>query len=55
MIPAQFKVDIFEEIDRICTFKYEIIIFEKVFEELEALKKKLKGEKKTFYSNKTRG
>ncbi|MDP7324281.1 MAG: nucleotide-binding protein [Candidatus Woesearchaeota archaeon] len=34
LIPSQFKVDIFEEIKRICNFKYELCIIDKTVEEL---------------------
>jgi len=37
MIPAQFKVDIFSEINRICEFPYEIIIIDKTLKELKKL------------------
>ena len=34
MIPAQFNVDIFSEIHRICDFKYELYIIDKTIDEL---------------------
>ncbi|MCX6821949.1 MAG: nucleotide-binding protein, partial [Candidatus Aenigmarchaeota archaeon] len=37
MIPYQFNVDIFEEIKRIMEEKYELIIFDKIIEELERI------------------
>ena len=40
LIPLQFKVDIFSEIDRICHFNYELSIFEKSIEELKNIIKK---------------
>ena len=39
LIPAQFKVDIFSEIDRISYFKYELIVIDKTLEELEQISK----------------
>lgn len=35
LIPAQFKVDIFSEIERICNFKYELAVIDKTLEELQ--------------------
>ena len=35
MIPGQFKVDIFSEIERICNFNYKICIYEGSIRELE--------------------
>jgi len=43
LIPAQFKVDIFAEIDRICNFQYEIVILDKTLKELEDIQEKQKG------------
>lgn len=43
MIPAQFKVDIFEELKRICPFQYEIHILEESLKELEKIKNEQKG------------
>src|SRR3989344_4131346 len=37
MLPSQFKIDIFKEIDRIIDEKYEIFIIDKTKEELEKL------------------
>ena len=37
MLPGQFKVDIFKEIDRIIDEKYEIFIVDKTKDELEKL------------------
>ena len=34
LIPFQFKVDIFSEIERICNFNYKLCIFEQSLEEL---------------------
>lgn len=42
MIPEQFKIDIFKEIDRIIDEKYQIIVVDKTVEELEKL---IKGNK----------
>jgi len=39
MIPHQFKIDIFEEIDRIMEEEYELITLDKIVEELEKLAK----------------
>ncbi|MBI2135987.1 hypothetical protein HYU06_02880 [Candidatus Woesearchaeota archaeon] len=35
LIPALFKVDIFAEIERICSFNYELIIVDKTLDELK--------------------
>ena len=35
LIPYQFKVDIFSEIDRICQFQYKIYILDKTLKELD--------------------
>ena len=35
LIPALFKVDIFAEIERICSFNYELIIIDKTLDELK--------------------
>jgi len=43
LIPAQFKVDIFSEIERICNFSYQIFILDKTIMELENIIKKQKG------------
>ncbi|MFC1690903.1 PIN domain-containing protein [Nanoarchaeota archaeon] len=37
LIPAQFGVDIFEEIDKICLFPYEIAIIDKTQSELKGI------------------
>lgn len=37
MISYQFKVDIFEEINRIMEENYELIVFDKMIEELERI------------------
>ena len=43
MIPAQFNVDIFSEIHRICDFKYELYIIDKTIDELNKIIKEQKG------------
>ena len=43
MIPLQFKVDVFSEIDRICDFKYELVTIPEVVEELTRLSEKGSG------------
>ncbi|MBW3015051.1 nucleotide-binding protein [Candidatus Woesearchaeota archaeon] len=35
LIPFQFKVDIFEELAKICDFKYKLYIVDKTLDELE--------------------
>ena len=40
LIPAQFKVDIFEEIERLMDKPYELYVFDKSLKELEDLEKK---------------
>lgn len=37
LIPSQFKVDIFSEIDRICLFKYKLFILDKTLDELKGI------------------
>lgn len=46
LVPYQFKVDIFSEIDRIIIAKYEIIVLDKTVEELENIVKNQKGKDK---------
>ena len=43
MIPYMFKVDIFEEIKRICNFSYELCIVEGSIDELNKIVKEQKG------------
>ncbi len=43
MIPAQYRVDIFSEIDRICDFNYEIVILDVVAGELRKIAAGMKG------------
>ena len=38
LIPFQFKVDIFSELERICHFSYKIYILDKSLDELKKLK-----------------
>ena len=35
LIPEQFKVDIFSEIERISNFKYKLLVFDRIINELE--------------------
>jgi len=46
LIPGQFKIDIFSEIDRICNFKYQLCVVDKTLDELESIVKKQKGKDK---------
>ena len=46
LIPYQFKVDIFSEIDRILETKYKICILDKTIQELNNLVEKIKGKNK---------
>ena len=46
LIPLQFKVDIFSEIDRICNFNYELFIFDKSIDELKKIIEKQSGKDK---------
>ena len=46
MICAQFKVDIFAEIERICNFNYDIYILDKSIDELYNIIEKQKGKHK---------
>lgn len=43
MIPGQFGLDIFTEIQRICNFPYKLFIMEKTVEELQNILKNQKG------------
>jgi len=43
LIPYQFKVDIFSEIQRIADFKYEIYVVDKTVDELKKIIGKQKG------------
>ena len=46
MIPIQFRVDIFSEIDRICYFNYKLFIFEQSINELKNIIEKQTGKNK---------
>ena len=43
MIPLQFKVDIFSELERICNFNYKLCIFGQSVDELINIVEKQKG------------
>lgn len=45
-IPAEFKVDIFSEIDRICNFNYSLFVLDKSLDELEKIVETQKGKEK---------
>ena len=46
LIPIQFKVDIFSEFNRICSFNYKLLIFDKSIEELKNIIQKQRGKDK---------
>jgi len=46
LIPIQFKIDIFTEIDKICLFKYKLYIVDKTIGELERIVENQKGKHK---------
>ncbi len=46
LIPSQFKIDIFSEIERICSFKYNLFIIDKTIDELKNIIKLQKGKNK---------
>jgi hypothetical protein len=46
MIPSQFKVDIFSEIDRICSFEHKVFVLDKTLEELNKIIIGQKGKNK---------
>jgi len=46
MAVAEFKIDIFSEIERIADFKYEIYIIDKTIDELDNIIKTQKGKNK---------
>ena len=46
LIPHQFRVDIFMQIDKISTFKYELFILDKTLEELKNIVEKQRGKNK---------
>ena len=43
MIPLQFRVDIFSELNRICHFNYRLLIYGQTVEELKNVMQKQKG------------
>ena len=43
LIPANFKVDIFSELERICFFKYKLYIVDRTLKELQNIIKLQKG------------
>ena len=43
MIPLQFRVDIFSELERICNINYKLCIFEQSVDELSNIVEKQKG------------
>ena len=45
LIPSQFNVDIFTEIDRICLFKYKLCVLDETINELNSIIEKQKGKK----------
>ena len=45
MIPGNFGIDIFEEIDRICNFNYKLYNVDKTIDELEKLPEKVQNQK----------
>jgi len=47
LIPSQFKVDIFSEIERICHFKYKLFVLDKSISELKNIIANKKGKTKT--------
>ena len=46
LIPYQFKVDIFTQIDKISVFKYELFVLDKTIEELNNIISEQKGKNK---------
>lgn len=50
LIPGQFKVDIFQELKRICGFKFKLIILKETIDELKKIKKTGKQKDKTSAS-----
>ena len=43
LIPLQFRVDIFSEINRICNFNYKLFIFESTIDELKNIMENQRG------------
>ena len=46
LIPAQFRVDIFSEIERICNFNYKLYILDRTIEELDSIIETQRGKNK---------
>lgn len=46
LIPGQFKVDIFSELERACDFNFKVYILDKTVKELENILKNQKGKDK---------
>lgn len=46
LIPWQFKLDIFSELERICVFKYDVFIVDKTIDELSYIFNNQKGKNK---------
>ena len=46
MIPLQFRVDIFSELNRICHFNYKLIVYGQTVEELKNVMQKQAGKNK---------
>lgn len=46
LIPYQFKLDIFKEIDRIADFNYDVSVLDKTVEELKNISEKQTGKNK---------
>lgn len=46
LIPAQFNVDIFEEIKRIADFQYQLCVLDKTVDELKKIQKEQRGKHK---------
>ena len=47
LIPAQFGVDIYEEIENVCDFSYKIYILDRVIDEIDKIIVEQKGKKKS--------
>jgi len=47
LIPEQLKIDIFEELQRICYFPFQVYILDKTLEELQSIKQRTQGKDKT--------
>lgn len=46
LIPGKYRVDIYSELQRLLTDKYELYILDKSWDELNSLKDKLRGKEK---------